>query len=302
MAGKKLRSIREYLYRNGRALDVARWNYHFEDGKVQDVFKTLVIYQNRDGSFAHGLDPVNQDVDSHLMATRTAVSVLREMDFPKGSELILQKIMSYLQNHRKAEDRRKETVLSSAEWIGLILRFKAISSAIYTQARRDLEQLISKVQQVNCLMKPQELSSLLNLYRDLRQVNKLDLLPADFEDFLKRRVDMAIERNESSYRSGPYVTPPSAYIVSKSDFAYKGNEKICDFYVRYLEETVTKDGYWDVRGLYELDISESALRDWRSKLIVDHMLFIERMVKEENLKLDKEQKCSEDILDGSDRL
>jgi hypothetical protein len=36
----------EFIYRNARPLDLARWQYHFENGSIEAVLNALSYYQN----------------------------------------------------------------------------------------------------------------------------------------------------------------------------------------------------------------------------------------------------------------
>lgn len=46
----------KFMYRNARPVDLARWQYHFENGSKENVVKILAEYQNEDGGFGHGLE------------------------------------------------------------------------------------------------------------------------------------------------------------------------------------------------------------------------------------------------------
>ena len=46
-----------FIYRNARPLDLARWQYLFEDGGRENVLNILASYQNEDGGFGHALEP-----------------------------------------------------------------------------------------------------------------------------------------------------------------------------------------------------------------------------------------------------
>ncbi len=52
-----LEKARGFIYKNARPLDVARWNYLFENGDSTEVMKYLLSYQNEDGGFGHALEP-----------------------------------------------------------------------------------------------------------------------------------------------------------------------------------------------------------------------------------------------------
>lgn len=48
---------RKFIYKNARPLDLARWQYHFENGSREAVLQALQVYQNEDGGYGHGLEP-----------------------------------------------------------------------------------------------------------------------------------------------------------------------------------------------------------------------------------------------------
>ena len=51
-----IEKAKDFIYRNVRPLDLARWQYLFENGKKEDVFKILAKYQNEDGGLGHALE------------------------------------------------------------------------------------------------------------------------------------------------------------------------------------------------------------------------------------------------------
>ena len=46
---------KEFMYRNARPLDLARFQYHFENGRKEAVINVLSYYQNKDGGFGHAV-------------------------------------------------------------------------------------------------------------------------------------------------------------------------------------------------------------------------------------------------------
>ena len=48
---------RRFVYKNARPLELAKWQYHFENGSREAVLETLACYQNTDGGFGYGLEP-----------------------------------------------------------------------------------------------------------------------------------------------------------------------------------------------------------------------------------------------------
>lgn len=50
---------RNFVYRNARPLELARWKYLFEGGSREEVLTALASYQNDDGGF--GLSLITSD-------------------------------------------------------------------------------------------------------------------------------------------------------------------------------------------------------------------------------------------------
>ena len=50
---------RLFIYRNARALDLARWRFHFEDADKSEVLAALSAYQNKDGGFGWPWKPMH---------------------------------------------------------------------------------------------------------------------------------------------------------------------------------------------------------------------------------------------------
>ena len=46
---------RRFVYKNARPLELAKWQYHFENGSREAVLETLACYQNTDGGFGYGI-------------------------------------------------------------------------------------------------------------------------------------------------------------------------------------------------------------------------------------------------------
>jgi hypothetical protein len=88
---------RAFIYRNARPLDIARWQYHFENGSKEAVLTALSAYQNGDGGFGHALEPDAWNPNSAPIQTWSATEILREIDFTDSAYPIIQGILRYLE-------------------------------------------------------------------------------------------------------------------------------------------------------------------------------------------------------------
>lgn len=304
MSTKKLRSIREYLFRNGRYLDVARWNFHFEDGDPREVIKALAVYQNNDGGFGHGIEPDNPTPYSNPIATWMAISILRELKFPKFAESMIQKIMDYLVEsiHRETltwnpcsadndvvphapwwDDSGEVSVFGynpTAEFIGIILRFSAQDSIPWTTAKKALDQMLETVTTGDYDYDEHELRNFLHLIEDLKASRHLDLLSTELVTVIESTGNRILDENRSKYFNNIYTVSPAWYIESVHDSLYERNKDLCSSVVEHLEQTVTEEGYWEINWDWgDRIMTERAILDWRGSMIVSNMLFIEKIVK-----------------------
>jgi len=72
---------RQFIYKNARPLDLARWQYHFEGGSKEAVLNALAYYQNEDGGFGHALEPDAWNPLSSPIQTCSATEILKEINF-----------------------------------------------------------------------------------------------------------------------------------------------------------------------------------------------------------------------------
>ena len=87
---------KDWIYRNARPVDFARWQYHFEDGPVENVLAALDSYQNTDGGFAHALEADSWNPNSSPIQTWAATEILREININDKQNGIVQGILRYL--------------------------------------------------------------------------------------------------------------------------------------------------------------------------------------------------------------
>jgi len=87
---------KKWIYRNARPLDLARWQYHFENGPAENVLKALASYQNDDGGFGYALEADSWNPNSSPIQTWAAVEILRETDVTDKQHLLIQGILRYL--------------------------------------------------------------------------------------------------------------------------------------------------------------------------------------------------------------
>ncbi|MGM9601024.1 MAG: hypothetical protein ACI3W5_05490 [Faecousia sp.] len=86
-----------FIYQNARPLDLARWQYLFENGSRESVLKALAVYQNADGGFGHGLEADCWNPESSPIQTWAATEILREVHMNEKTHPMIQGILRYLE-------------------------------------------------------------------------------------------------------------------------------------------------------------------------------------------------------------
>ncbi len=77
----QFKKIKEFIFRNGRLLERKLFSYFFENGKIDDVIRVLLAYQNLDGGFGNGIEPDILCPDSTAIGAETAMYILDLLDY-----------------------------------------------------------------------------------------------------------------------------------------------------------------------------------------------------------------------------
>lgn len=84
-----------FMYRNARPLDLARFQYHFENGSKEAVMNALSYYQNEDGGFAHAVEADCWNPNSIPLHSNTAGNMIREIDFEDAKHPVIQGLLKW---------------------------------------------------------------------------------------------------------------------------------------------------------------------------------------------------------------
>ena len=108
---KTMETAKNFIYRNARPLDFARWQYHFENGSREAVLKALAAYQNEDGGFGHGLEADCFNPNSSPIQTWTAIEILREVRMTDRRNPMIQNILRYLESGADFDSSDRKSVV-----------------------------------------------------------------------------------------------------------------------------------------------------------------------------------------------
>lgn len=84
------------MYRNARPLDLARWQYAFEDGQADAILAALAAYQCADGGFGHALEADNWNPNASPYTTGVATDILHELNLYDAGHPIVNEILTFL--------------------------------------------------------------------------------------------------------------------------------------------------------------------------------------------------------------
>ncbi len=87
---------RNFIYRNARPIEFARWQFHFEGASPDALLNCLAAYQNPDGGFGHGLECDALNPASSPVQTWMATAYLREAGMYDAAHPIVAGLMRYL--------------------------------------------------------------------------------------------------------------------------------------------------------------------------------------------------------------
>ena len=298
--------VRRWMYRNARPVELALWQYHFEQGRPEAVAEALLAYQNEDGGFGHALEADNWNPGSTPIATWTAVKYMLAAGFADMSHPAYQGVWRYLASGKDREAYGwRFSVPENDRWprapwwsyseqnnqdnyanvtVGLtafVLKYGRKDEALFHQAEEDALRLTSLLMDKGCA--GEALEGYDFLFEAMRGAGVP--VPEDAERWLRQRQNDAIGRDPAQWTG--YVPRPSRFIHSAESPLYPGNEEIVQAEVDYLKRTRQPGGVWpitwtwfDMMGQYgaEFAISENW---WKGPVAIENMLFLKAFDKGE---------------------
>lgn len=286
--------IKNWMYRNARPLDIARWKYHFENGNRNEVITALSAYQNPDGGFGHALEADSWNPNSAPMQTWNALELLFEIDCPKD-EPIIKNILGYLESgvnfegevwlaeiHSNNEyphapwwtyndDVKEEWGYNpTASIAGFILYYGNSDTSIYKKAENITNKAIERYMSMPKLISMHELSCYIRLLSLLEIMNKDYIFDISIlKNKLIEDVNATIEQDSKKWNT-TYCAKPSFYINSPNSPFYETNKKVMDEELDLLISSRNKDGVWDITwtwGAYEKEFAISE-NWWKANLVI----------------------------------
>lgn len=100
-------AAKQFILQNARPVDLAVYQYHFENGSNNKVIDELSKYQNEDGGFGHGLEADYWNPNSSPIATNDAIITLFRVGALEKNSEIVNGIVQYLESHDSFDEAKK---------------------------------------------------------------------------------------------------------------------------------------------------------------------------------------------------
>jgi hypothetical protein len=299
LSAKDFQEVKSWMYRNARPIDLARWQYHFENGGKDAVITALSAYQNSDGGFGLTLEADSWNPNSSPFTTGTAIDILKELQFAESNHPIVQGILKFLDSgahfagygwpftipsnsdypHAPWWTYSEKTndeygYFCSAALVGFIFRFADRSSDLYNRAVSIVEAMIEKLRKSEKI-DVHELQGYCSVLDDIEQTHLSSRFDCPFlAEKLKKLVDGAIERDPEKWPV--YSMRPSMYINSPKSIFYKGNEDIVEKEFHYILASRKECGVWDISwswGDYQNEFAVSA-NWWKASWAIRNLMLL----------------------------
>jgi hypothetical protein len=297
MSREQYFKIKKWMYRNARPVDIARWQYHFENGTKDNVLTALSAYQNSDGGFGHALEADSWNPNSSPIQTWNACELLFEIDCP-GEEPIIKGILSYLDSQKDFDgqiwlaeiptnndyphapwwsysDNVKEEwgYNPTAALVGFILYYGDRGTSIYKKATAIAKQAVSRYMSMHSLKDMHELACYLRLFKCLEKRNIDHIFDlSHFRSKLSQNIYDVIERDTEKWYT-TYCTKPSQFIDSLYSPYYAQNSDIMDAELDFILSSRNSDGIWNISwswGAYEKEFSISE-NWWKADIVIKYI-------------------------------
>ena len=294
-------AAKKFILKNSRPLDMARWNYLFEDGSKEDVISVLKTYQNDDGGFANALEPDCWNINSTPLQTWVATQIIKEINLDDKNHPIIKGILDYLSSkdefdgHRwhglntvvtndnyphapwwSYKQKQELTYNPTASLIGFILKYAEKDTAIYRSACELSEEAYDYFKKNFPLESMHESACFVELYNYMKECSIFNLLDMEeFKKLLQKQIKQVITYDTKIW-STDYICKPSLFINSKSSDFYLENKEICDFEYEFILKTQNEDGSWGVTWDWNDYPEQWAISKnwWQSDIIIKNIKYI----------------------------
>lgn len=287
--------VKRWMYRNARPVDLARWQYHFENGNKEAVIKALTAYQNDDGGFAYALEEDSWNPESSPAQTSTAIEILFEIGVDENCQSVLDGTLKYLQSGAYVKngfwlpDIPSNKDYPHAFWwdydenksydylynptailSGFILAYGEAESELYQKAYIIATQAVQKFIAGDLPTDKHELVCFAHLLMGIEKSSILDRF--DIDSFSEK-----IRTEITKLLSDDPVMVEGRYAFNSPDSPfYEANKEYVKLKLDYIINNTNSDGVWDIDWQWNAYDKEYAISEnwWKGTMVLRNMLFL----------------------------
>jgi len=292
---------KSFIDRHARPLDLARWQYHFENGTRDAVLDALKDYQNDDGGFGHGLEADCLNPNSSPIQTWAATEILHEIGWTDGTHPTVQGILRYLASGTHFDaDRRQwlNTVPSNNDYphaiwwthseneaefkynptaclAGFFLKYGARESEFYNTALEIAREAYDFWAAAIPYTEQHVTACFIRLYEYCADAG---VVIADMDVF-KQQLIAQVQHELTSVADKwdtEYVCMPSNFIEAKDSIFYESNQGLTEQECTRIISHQLPDGSYDVPWQWWTDYPEfeTAKIWWKADFCIKNLRFL----------------------------
>lgn len=295
--------ICKWVYRHARPLDLARWQYHFENGTRDAVLQALAAYQNEDGGFGHALEADSWNPNSSPMATWVATEILFELEEADKDLPLVGNLLRYLEGALNYEEGYWYGMLSSnnvyphAPWwtykndvevkamwgnnptialAGFVLGLTRNNTKLWKTTAAIAQKTIKAYLEGPLLDEMHEAACFTRFFEYCQRYDITDLVDLKaLQAKLAEQVAYSVTQDTARWHT-EYVCKPSQFINSPQSGFYPAVKAAAQYEAAFIVESINDDGVWDLTWSWEgyEDIWPVAETWWRGNLVIQNLLYL----------------------------
>lgn len=303
---------RNFIYRNARAIELAQFQYFFENGDKDAVLTALEAYQNEDGGFGNALEPDSWNPNSSPIQTWAATEILRKINFEDREHSVVRGILKFLESgehfcgnvwsstiltnndyprarwwradpkwvNAKSDPTVSKVYNPTAALAGFIVNFAEKGSSAYEFGERIVKAAVNAF-----LLEPVDdmhtTACFVQLLDWLKRIDRIDFADITaFEKVVRAAITRGINHDKSQYGVN-YICKPSFFFNTSESVFYDDNKEIADFECGHIVQKQLGDGAWSTPFGWDDYPAEAAITTnwWRSYLAIENLLYLRGMGK-----------------------
>jgi len=255
--------IKNRIYRVGRDIEVAQYNYFFLDDSNEFVALALSLYQNDDGGFGGDLEPDSMNPNSTPFQTSVALEILTEVgfrawDIDDNTQIMVDLASDYLMKVLK-KDFWETTIPSNNDYSCAVWwkyneehsRYNPTASLLaslllllnkqhkYYQRIIDLSKKLLEKYLIEAVKDKYELICMMRLFYAISELKLFPEIINKAYNKLKTEVNASLDPADE-WGDG-YKTMPFDYPIIENSFAIP--QELIDANINYLKDSLIND-HW----------------------------------------------------------